>query len=411
MVTKAPAWRNRIVGYEADVDPAQLLANPLNWRTHSGDQRGALRGALGQVGWVDAVMVNTTTGHVVDGHARIEEAISAGSSVPVMYVELTAEEEALVLASFDPIGAMAGTDKAQLAEVLAGLTVDDEALRRMLADLGGPEGRVAGKTDPDDLPPLREPDVHRGELWALGAHRLLVGDATAAGDVATLVAGAAVDLVWTDPPYGVDYVGKTEERLRIRDDLPAQTRALLIGALSIAPLKPGGVYYIAAPAGPALRAFLEALDEVGWPLRQQLVWVKDRFVLGHSDFHYRHEAVLVGDVAGAREHDVVGYGWNAGAPHRFDGGRKLDTVWEIPRPSASREHPTMKPVDLVARALEYSTAPGERVYDAFAGSGTTVIAAEQLGRVALAMEIDPRYAQVVIDRWEAFTGRRAERVS
>lgn len=408
---KAPdRWRNRIVGSSLEA-PDSLLANPSNWRTHPGEQRDAIRGSLAEVGWVQQVIVNDRTGHVVDGHARIEEALSAGAAeIPVLHVDLSIEEEQLVLASLDPIAAMAGVDKVALDELLGGLSVNDEGLRRMLADLGGPEGRRDGLVEPDAVPPMREdPGLARGELWTLGDHRLMIGDATSATDVGVLVAGAAADLVWTDPPYGVDYEGATEERLKIEGDAPGSTRALLAASLGLAPLKRGGVFYIAAPSGPAIRGFLDGIDDAGWGHRQTLVWVKDRFVLGRSDFHYRHEAVLVGDVGG-KEHDVFAYGWKPGAAHRFLGGRRLDTVWEIPRPSSSREHPTMKPVDLVARALEYSTLAGERVYDPFAGSGTTVIACEQLGRIALVMEIDPRYARVVIDRWEQFTGRQAARV-
>ena len=142
--------------------------------------------------------------------------------------------------------------------------------------------------------------------------------------------------------------------------------------------------------------FRRALDEAGLHLRQQLVWVKDVFVMGRQDYHWRHETVL--------------YGWADGAAHFFGGGRSQDTVWEIPRPKRSEEHPTMKPVELVVRALENSSRPGETVYDPFAGSGTTLIAAEQTGRRGYAMELDPRYAQVAIERWESFTGRSAERV-
>jgi DNA modification methylase len=132
------------------------------------------------------------------------------------------------------------------------------------------------------------------------------------------------------------------------------------------------------------------------PVRQQLIWVKDVFVMGRHDFHYRHEPIL--------------YGWREGAAHTFHGGRSQDTVWEIPRPKRSEHHPTTKPVELVTRAIANSSSPGDLVYEPFAGSGTTVIAAEQTGRRCVAIEIDPRYAQVSIERWQAFTGRMAERI-
>lgn len=411
--TKAPeAWRNRIVG-SGDADPRELVANPANWREHPREQRRALAGSLGTVGWVQQVLVNRTTGHVVDGHARLEEAIAKGEpSVPTLYVELSEEEEALVLATLDPISAMATTDPDKLGALLSTVRVDDDALRRLLGNLAGPEDRRAGRTDPDALPPLADvPGISTGDLWQLGDHRLLVGDATSQADVARLVAGAEVHLLWTDPPYGIGYVGKTEEALEIEnDDLgPEATRDLVVDALRLAPLRPGAVFYIASPAGPMHYEFLVALREAGYQLRQTVIWVKDRFVLGRTDYHYRHEPVLYGDLA-EKDHEPIAYGWAPGEPHAFHGGRRLDTVWEIPRPSASREHPTMKPVELVARALEFSSRTGDVVYDPFVGSGTTIIAAEQLERRCLAIEIDHRYARAAIDRWEAFTGKRARKV-
>lgn len=415
MARKAAAppapWRNRIVG-SGEVDPAELTANPANWRQHPLEQRRALTGALATVGWVQQALVNKRTGHLVDGHARVEEAIAKGEPmVPVLYVDLSEEEEALVLATLDPIAAMATKDQAAVAELVGGISVDDTALRRLLGDLAGPEERREGLTDPDDVPGLGEPTVRYGDLWALGDHRLLVGDATCEPDVARVTEGLPVDVLWTDPPYGIGYVGGTEEHLIIEGDrgTPDETRELVAAACRLAPLRPGAVFYIASPSGAMHLEFLLALREAGLQLRQTLVWVKDRFVLSRSDFHGRHEPVLYGEL-GEKDHDDLLYGWAPGEPHAFHGGRRLDTVWEIPRPSASRDHPTMKPVELVARALEYSSRVGDRVYDPFVGSGTTVIAAEQLGRRALVMEIDPRYAQVVIDRWEHFTGRDAERL-
>ena len=179
MTNAAPIapWRSRITG-SGEEDPTQLLANPRNWRTHPGRQRDAIRGSLDTVGWVAQVMVNRTTGHVVDGHARVEEAISRGEpTVPVLYVELSPEEEALVLATLDPIGAMAEQSTERLAELLAEISVDDEGLRRLLADLAPPK---AGLTDPDEVPePPETPYVKPGDLYLLGDHRILCGDARA----------------------------------------------------------------------------------------------------------------------------------------------------------------------------------------------------------------------------------------
>ena len=203
----APAWRNRIVGH-GEESPEQLVANPANWRLHPKEQQRALAGALAEVGWVAQVLVNRTTGHVVDGHLRVDLALSRGEpTVPVTYVELTEEEERLVLAFLDPIAAMAGAEKEALEALLAGLAPADDALAALLAELGEDNGiRRPVLGDPDDIPPVPEPaDVYvkPGDLWLLGDHRLLCGDATNPDDVARLLDGAEPTLLATDPPYGV----------------------------------------------------------------------------------------------------------------------------------------------------------------------------------------------------------------
>ena len=168
-------------------------------------------------------------------------------------------------------------------------------------------------------------------------------------------------------------------------------------ALRLAPLRPGGGFYLAVPTGPLQLEFLLALQAAELTLPQTLVWAKDRFVLGHADYHARHEGLL--------------YGWKDGAAHYFVDDRTQDTVWEIARPSRSEVHPTMKPVALVERAIRNSSHPGDIVYDPFVGSGTTLIAAETSGRTCFAMEIDQTYAQVAIERWKNFAGQAAERRS
>jgi hypothetical protein len=187
-------WRNRIVGH-AEVAPTELVPNPANWRSHPQDQHRALEGALGEVGWVAQVLVNRTTGHIVDGHLRVELALARNeASVPVTYVQLTEEEERLVLASLDPLAAMAQAEKEALAALLADLAPGDEALAAMLAELADDNGiRRFGLGDPDEVPEIPdEADVYvkPGELWVLGKNRLLCGDSTKPEDVARLLDGA-----------------------------------------------------------------------------------------------------------------------------------------------------------------------------------------------------------------------------
>jgi DNA modification methylase len=194
-------------------------------------------------------------------------------------------------------------------------------------------------------------------------------------------------------------VGKTAAHLTIANDaLDAEgIRTLVAAALRLVPLRPGGAFYVMAPAGPQGLSFLLALGDAGLTLHQTLIWAKDRFVLGHADYHYRHEMIL--------------YGWRDGGRHLFRGDRTQDTVWEIPRPARSELHPTMKPVELVERAIRNSSGPSARVLDVLVGSGTTLIAAERAERTCLAMEVDPRYAQAALERWRSFTGQMPRRVA
>ncbi len=197
----------------------------------------------------------------------------------------------------------------------------------------------------------------------------------------------------TDPPYGVAYVGKTKDALEIKNDkLDAKAlRAFLHEAFAavLTSAKPGSCWYVASPAGTLGVQFGEVLLEFGI-LRQQLIWVKDAFVFGHSDYHYRHEPIY--------------YGWTAGGAHQKVPDRNQDTVWEFARPKKSKEHPTMKPVPLIERAIKNSSKPGQIVLDPFGGSGSTLIAAHGLNRKARLIELDPQYVDVICKRFETHTG-------
>lgn len=189
----------------------------------------------------------------------------------------------------------------------------------------------------------------------------------------------SVDLLMTDPPYGIDYVGKTKKALKISNDGlgVTGTRLLVADMLNAVPLRPGGSFYICAPSGADELTFRLAIIDAGYQLRQTIIWVKDVFVMGRSDYHYRHESIF--------------YGWKDGASHAFYGGRTQDTVWEIGRPFVSKGHPTMKPLGIEDRAIWNSTLPGELVLDPFLGSGTTLLAAKALGRHGIGIEIEERY--------------------
>jgi DNA modification methylase len=314
----------------------------------------------------------------------------------------------VVLATLDPIGALATRDDERLRMLLAEVQFDAEALREMTANLLPIDPKV-GLTDPDDVPELADDSgIKPGDLFALGDHRLMCGDSTKAEDLARLMGGAKADMVFTDPPYGVEVTSRIGTRGVASSAVRGSGRATVandgldVDALTIflrsafaaaaSVTEPGAAWYVCAPQGPVGLAFAATLAELDvW--RHGLVWVKDSLVMGRADYHYRHEAIY--------------YGWTPGGSHHAVTDRTQDSVWEIPRPKRSEEHPTMKPVDLVARAVTNSTDPRQIILDTFVGSGTTIIAAEQLGRRCYAMEIDPRYVAVAIKRWEQFTGRQA----
>lgn len=415
MATAQAGWTNRIVGHGEEA-PDQLLANPQNWRVHPKAQQDALSGLLDRVGWVQDVIVNQRTGHVVDGHLRVSLAISRQEpSIPVVYVDLSPEEEALVLASLDPLSAMAGSDKDMLAQLIADVAVDGP-LGDLLAELTDGAKRPRN-TDPNALPVQVPTRAKTGDLWLLGDHRLLCGDSMLQADVARLMGDDKAAVMWTDPPYGVKYVGGTKDALQIENDEPDTLDDLLCSALRNATeaLEPGAPFYIARPPGPLSLRFGLAIVAEGWRLHQEIVWVKDAIVLGHSDYHYRHETILFGWTP---DHETLVYGWTPGPGRsgrgkhegsRWYGDNAQSSVLQIPRPKASREHPTMKPVELVERCLQNSSRPAAIVYEPFCGSGSTLIAADNLRRRCYAIELDPRYVDVTVRRWEEYTGREAVR--
>ncbi len=246
----------------------------------------------------------------------------------------------------------------------------------------------------DDAPtPPAEPHCKPGDVWQLGKHRLVVGDSTNPKTWDLLLGDRKADMIWTDPPYGISYQGKTKDALQIEnDDLEGDALGdFLRGVLGIAfgVSKPGACWYVASPGGPNMNQFGVVLEELGI-FRQTIIWVKDTFTLGRSDYHYRHE--------------IIFYGWKPGAAHHAVPDRKQDTVHEFPRPSRSADHPTMKPIALIGRHIQNSTNPSDLVVDPFGGSGSTLLAAHKTGREAAIIELDPRYADVICRRYQQHSG-------
>lgn len=224
----------------------------------------------------------------------------------------------------------------------------------------------------------------------------MCGDSTNQGDVETLVNGLKVDMLLTDPPYGVDYTGKTQNAMKIENDNRSDEEFIDFLTLAFtaadAVMKPGAVFYVWHADSKAY-AFRMACHTVGWEVRQVLIWVKNSMVIGRQDYQWKHEPCL--------------YGWKEGAGHLWASDRKQTTILEFDRPTRNAEHPTMKPVMLFDYQMKNNTKRGDIVLDLFAGSGTALIAAEQNGRIAYCMEYDPKYVDVIIDRWEKQTGEKA----
>lgn len=278
-------------------------------------------------------------------------------------------------------------------DLLAASGWSDEATKELLNAMAANEPTPVIQGDPDEVPESAPAKTVSGDVWLLGPHRLVCGDSTVSTDVDKLMAGGQADMVWTDPPYGVRYVGKTVDALTIEnDDLDAKgLEAFLRIALGEASnaCRPGAAWFVAAPAGPLFVPFGLVLLELGiW--RQTLVWLKQNFVMGRTDYHYRHEEIL--------------YGWKPGAAHTEPPDRKGDTIWEFDRPSRNGEHPTMKPIALIERAINNHTKRNDVILDLFGGSGSTLIAAHQTGRVARLMELDPKYCDVICARFQKATG-------
>lgn len=348
---------------------------------------------------------------IIAGHTRIRAAEKVGlDRLPVRFLDITEEQAELLAIADNKLGEIAAWDDAVLGAVLADLKaggadidtsgVAEHELRKLLEANDGPtfDSGEAIETAPQKLQAKWKTAL--GQTWAIpsatakgGVHRLRCGSSTETSDVQSLSAGELADMMWTDPPYGVAYVGKTPDALEIENDAqsPEELRAFIADCFRAAPLRPGAAWYVAHPAGPIALQFVLAVQDVGWLLRQGLVWVKDSMVLGRSDYHYKHEPILFGYTpAGKGRRGRGGADWN--------GGNAEVSVFEIPRPKVSEFHPTMKPVELVARMVANSSKPGGSVYEPFSGSGSTMLACESLGRVCRAMELDPKYVAVALER-------------
>lgn len=384
-----------------------LVPYARNSRTHSDEQVAQIAASIREFGFTNPVLINADGG-IIAGHGRVMGAKAAGlKAVPcIRLAHLTPEQERAYVIADNQLALNAGWDKDLLALELrelneAGFSMDllgfDTDALDALLNGDEEDGGAEGLTDPDEAPqPPAEPVCQPGQLWLMDGHRLLCGDSTSKEQLARLVGDRPVDLWLTDPPYNVAYEGKTKDALKIKNDSMAdeQFRAFLRDAYLAADsvMKAGAAFYIWHADSEGYN-FRGAARDAGWKVRQCLIWRKNSLVLGRQDYHWQHEPCL--------------YGWKEGAGHLWASDRKQTTILEFDRPSRSEDHPTMKPVALFEYQLLNNTKGGDIVLDSFGGSGTTLIAAERQGRLARLMELDPRYCDVIIRRWQEFTGKQA----
>jgi len=386
------------------VRAGRLKANPANWRTHPKAQREALQGLLEEIGYADALIARREGEDLVllDGHLRAS--LDPAQLVPVLVLDLDEEEADKLLATLDPLASLAGADSTALSDLLSRVETSSLAVRDLLEGLwrGLAPGPGPTESDLEEIPEPARARTHPGDLWVLGEHRLICGDARSGADISRLTAGDRADLFLTDPPWGVEYVGKTRRALRLEGDDPKGLRALLEGSFQAAAgvLSPGAGVYVFAPAGPNLGVFLDAFTG-HFRLRQILCWVKDQATLGHCDYHHRAELICQGYAPGGGRRGRGARGWY--------GGDDQTSVLEFDRPRQSPDHPTAKPVALIARLVSNSSRPGQILLDPFAGSGSVLAAGITLGRRAFLAELSPAYCDVILARYESLTGKAAKR--
>jgi DNA modification methylase len=380
----------------------ELIPYARNPRTHSDAQVAQIAASIREFGWTNPVLVDGSSG-IIAGHGRVLAARKLGlERVPV--IELAhmseAQKRAYVLAD-NQLALNAGWDEALLRLELADLSelgfdlgligFGEGELERLLAG----EGKV-GLTEDDEAPALPEQAVTRpGDLWVLGEHRLLCGDATVLTDVERVLGGQLADMAFTDPPYNVDYSSSAKDKLRgnkrkiLNDNLGYEFEAFLLEACAnILAVTKGAVYVCMSSS--ELHTLQRAFAAAGGKWSTFVIWAKNTFTLGRADYQRQYESIL--------------YGWKDGADHYWCGARDQGDVWFVDKPVRNDLHPTMKPVALVERAVRNSSKTRDIVLDPFGGSGSTLIACEKTGRQARLMELDPRYCDVTVRRWQEFSG-------
>lgn len=388
----------------------KLVPYDKNPRTHSPEQVNQIAASIAEFGFLNPILVDTAAG-IIAGHGRLQAAKQLGlAHVPVVVLDhLTeAQKRAYVIAD-NKLALNAGWDDDLLRAEMTALAAEDfdlpiigfsdDELAALLADPNTAEGQ----TDEDAVPEAPETPVSKpGDLWRLGNHLLLCGDSTVLANVERVLDGALADMVFTDPPYNVDYGNTAKDKLRgtnrtiMNDNLgDGFERFLYDACVNMLTVCKGALYVCMSSS--ELHTLQKAFIEAGGKWSTFVIWAKNTFTLGRADYQRQYEPIL--------------YGWKQGNDHYWCGARDQGDVWFVNKPVRNELHPTMKPVELVERAVNNSSKSRDIVLDCFGGSGTTLIACEKLGRQCRMIELDPKYVDVIVKRWEEFTGKKAELVA
>lgn len=385
----------------------RLIPYARNARTHSPEQVAQIAASIAEFGFVNPVLVGAD-GVIIAGHARVMAARKLGmTEAPVIVLDYlsAAQRRALVIAD-NRLAQNAGWDEEMLRVELEALREDEFnldllgfAVEEMDALLAEPEAEVTGNTDDDAVPETPETAVTvPGDVWLLGDHRLLCGDATQIDAVEKVLTSGLADMVFTDPPYNVNYGATMKDKLRgkkkkiANDDLGDGFEQFLRDACTnILTVTKGAVYICMSSS--ELHTLQKAFREAGGHWSTFVIWAKNTFTIGRSDYQRQYEPIL--------------YGWKEGSDHFWCGARDQGDVWFVKKPVSNDLHPTMKPVELVERAIRNSSKSRDTVLDPFGGSGSTLIACENAGRQARLIELEPKYCDVIVRRYQEFSGKEA----
>ena len=338
-------------------------------------------------------------GTIVTGHTRLKAAKKFGmKTVPCIVADdLTPEQIKAFRLADNKVAEAAEWDMELLNEELDGI-VDIDMSDFNFSDItDSPSSEDVVEDDDENIELPSEPKTRLGDIWVIGRHKLMCGDATSEDVLKRLMGGDKADMYLTDPPYNVAYEGKTEDKLTIQNDSMEDSAfyQFLVDSFVAADsvMNEGAAFYVwhADSEGYNFRGACRAVE---WELRECLIWNKNTMVLGRQDYQWKHEPCL--------------YGWKGGAAHNWYSDRKQTTVIDMNKPNRNAEHPTMKPVQLFAYLMENSSKPGDIVLDSFCGSGTTLIACEQMSRAARVLELDPKYCDVIVERYINLVGNSDE---